>query len=46
MHAKESSRRAFLAYLAGSPLLLEAWAEAAAPQAASPSASAADLHGR
>lgn len=43
MHAKESSRRAFLAYLAASPLLLEAWAEAAVPQAASPPASAADL---
>ncbi len=43
MHSKESSRRKFLAYLAASPLLFEAWAEAAVPQAALPPAGAGDL---
>jgi 4-hydroxymandelate oxidase len=43
MRSTESSRRKFLAYLATSPLLFQAWAEAAVPQAASPPASASDL---
>ena len=43
MRSTESSRRKFLAYLATSPLLFQAWAEAAVPQAVSPPASAGDL---
>src|SRR5436190_502953 len=43
MHSNESSRRKFLAYLAASPLLFQAWEEAAASQAVPPPAGAGDV---